>query len=106
MSATTVHLQQLQPFKVLGDLMSIKNTWKDCRWIIYNVQLVVLTLKIIIWLDLSLRIVIINGTQLWMQNSEKVKTITNKKAFQSKAYRSVLQVNKFEQVGGSLSEQV
>ena len=100
MSATTVHLQQLQPFNVLVDLMSIKNTWKDCRWIIYNVQLVVLTLKIIIWLDLSLRIVIINGTQLWMQKSEKVKTITNKKAFQSKAYRSLPQVKKFEQVRG------
>ena len=42
----------------------------------------------------------INGTQLWMQNSEKVKTITNKKAFQSKTYRSLPQVNKFEQIGG------
>ena len=35
-----------------------------------------------------------------MQNSEKVKTITNKKAFQSKTYRSLPQVNKFEQIGG------
>ena len=88
--------------------MNTESNGQICRWIIYNVQLVVLPLKIIIWLDLSLRIVIINGTQLWMQNSEKVKTITNKKVFQSKAYRSLLQVNKFEQVGGggSLSEEV
>ena len=35
-----------------------------------------------------------------MQKSEKVKTITNKKAFQSKAYRSLPQVKKFEQVRG------